>query len=174
MPDDPRLIGNPTAGAAKERTPEAGISEAFRMMSGLTQALADMGRSPFFDFGAFAGSYRHNMEAMSEASRVSMQGAQSLVRCEIDMTQQMMADLNEAMQLMVSAETPLARAARYAGLIRQMSERVVANERQMCDMIRNCQREAFDLLHRRALDTMTEIKEALEKNERHLAHAERV
>lgn len=170
MPDDPKSIAKPAADP-KERTSGEGASEVFVMLNGLTQALADIGRSHFFDFDALSTAYRRNTEAVSAASRVSMQGAQSVVRCEIDMTQQMMADLEEAMRLLMSAETPVARAAHCADLLRRISERAVANERRISDLIRDSQREAFDLLNRRALDTMTEIKEALEKDERRFAHA---
>ncbi len=169
MPDEPKPIAKPAADP-KERTPGESASEAFFMLNGLAQAMAEIGRSNIFDFAALTATYRRNSEAVSAASRASLQGAQSMVRCEIDMTQQMMADLNEVTRLLMSAETPLARAAHCADLLRQMSERAVANERRMCDLIRDSQREVFDLLNRRALDTMAEIKDALEKGEQRFVH----
>lgn len=159
------------AANAKERTSGAGADGAFAMMDQFTRALGEIGLPDMFDFAALSAAYRRNMEAVSAATRVSVQGAERVARCEIEMMQQIMTDLSEAMRLLMSAETPMARAAHWAELSRRTSERAVASLREVNELVRNSQREAFDLLNQCALATMAEVQDTFAKNEHRREHA---
>lgn len=141
------------------------------MLNGFTRALAEMRLPGMFDFAALAATHRRNMEAISTASHVTLQGAETVVRHEMEIMQQIIGELSETARVLMSAETPLARAALYAELSGKTYERTVTSIREVSDLIRSSHRETFDLLNQRALDTMTEIKEMLEKREPQQAHA---
>ena len=141
------------------------------MMNEFTRTLSAMRLPGMLDFGALAATHRRNMDAISAASRVTLQGAETVARREMEIMQQTMGELSDAARLLMSVGTPLARAAHYAELSRKTYERTVTNIREVSDLIRSSNREAFDLLNQRALDTMTEIKETLEKREQQQAHA---
>lgn len=149
-----------------------GADAGFAMMGQFARALGGAGLPDMFDLAALAEVYRRHMEAFSAAARISMQGAERVARCEIGMMEQGMTELSEAMRRLTSAETPLARAACCAELSRRSCEQAVANIREVNELIRNSQREAFDLLNQCALTTMAEVQDKLEKNDPHLGRTE--
>lgn len=155
----------PMATNPQAHMPGTGADAGFAMMDQFTRALGDLGLPDMFDFAALSAAYNRNMEAVSAATRASVQGAERVARCEIEMVQQVMTDLSEAMRLLMSAETPMARAAHCAELSRRSCERAVANIREVNELIQNSQREAFDLLNRCALATMAEVQDSFEKKE---------
>lgn len=148
--------------------PGAGADAGFAMMDQLARALGGDGLPDMFDLAALSTVYRRHMEALSAATRVSMQGAERVARCEIAMMEQGMTELSEAMRRLTSAGTPLERAAHCAELSRRSCEQAVANIREVNELIQNSQREAFDLLNQCALETMAEVQGKLGKNGRNL------
>ena len=155
----------------ESRAPGTGADAGFAMMDQFTQALGDIGLPDMFDYAALSTAYRRHMEAVSAATRASVQGAERVARCEIEMVQQMMTDLSEAVRLLMSTETPLARVAHCAELSRRSCERAAANIREVNELIRTSQREAFDLLNQCAIETMAEVQDSFEKKERRIEHA---
>src|SRR5579875_426660 len=101
------------------------------------------------DVEAFTAATRRNMEAFTAASRVALEGAQAVARRNMEIMQQAMSDMSEAMRTLSGAGSPQDRAARQADLLKQGYERAVANLKELGDMIQRANQEAIDLLNRR-------------------------
>jgi phasin family protein len=115
------------------------------------------------DMDAVLATYRRNLEVLSQANRVALEGAQAVARRHMEILQQTMGELTETMQQLTALESPPAKAAKQAELLKQAYERAVSNTRELRDLIQQANAEALDLLNRRFLEAMDEIKALMQK-----------
>lgn len=110
------------------------------------------------DMEAFVAASRRNMETLTAANRVALEGAQAVARRHMEIMQQNMAELTEAMRAMATVEAPQAKAAKQADLLKAAYERAVANMKELGDLIQQSNAEAVKLLNTRFTEAMDEIK----------------
>ncbi|MDD2859774.1 MAG: phasin family protein [Acidiphilium sp.] len=103
-------------------------------------------------------AYRRNLEALSEANRVALEGAQAVARRHMEIMQRTMADMTEQLRTVDRHETPQARAAHQAELLKHAYETAVANMRDLGDLIQRSNQEAVEKLNRRFSQAMDEMK----------------
>jgi phasin family protein len=119
---------------------------------------ADMKLPALPDMEAFVSASRRNMETLTAANRVALEGAQAVGRRHMEIVQQNMADLTEAVRAMSSVEAPQAKAAKQAELLKQAYERAVGNMKELGDLITQSNAEAVKLLNARFAEAMDEVK----------------
>jgi phasin family protein len=112
---------------------------------------------------AVMGAYKKNMEVMSAANRIALEGAQAVARRHMEIMQQTMAELTENMRSLATTEAPQAKAARQAELLKRAYERAVANTKEMSDLIQRSNGEALGLLNSRFTEAMDEVRAMMEK-----------
>jgi phasin family protein len=79
-------------------------------------------------------------------------------RRHMEIVQQSMTDLSEAVRAMSSVEAPQAKAAKQAELLKQAYERAVTNMKELSDLITHSNAEAVSLLNARFAEAMDEVK----------------
>jgi len=124
---------------------------------------SDMKLPALVDMEAFINANRRNLETLTAANRVAMEGAQAVARRNMEIMQQNMAELTECMQALAAAEGPQAKAAKQAELLKQAYERAVANMQELRDLIQESNAEALALLNKRFAEAMDEVKVLAEK-----------
>ena len=112
---------------------------------------------------AFATANRKNMEMLSAANRVAMEGAQAVARRHMEIMQQSMAEVTEAMKALASIEAPQAKAAKQAELVKTAYEHAVANMKELSDLIQHSNAEALSLINQRFTEAMDEVKALAQK-----------
>lgn len=112
---------------------------------------------------AFVSSYRRNMETLSAANRVALEGAQMVARRHMEIMQQAMTELTETMKAVASVESAPAKAAKQAELLKHSYERAVANLKELSDLIQNANNEAIALLNKRFAEAMDEVRTIIDK-----------
>lgn len=110
------------------------------------------------DLEGLAQAQRRNLEALSAANKVAMDGAQAVARRHMEIMQSAMGEMTEAMRAMTGVESPQAGAARQAELLKSAYERAVANMTEVADLIQKSNAEALTLLNRRFAEAMEEVK----------------
>ncbi len=110
------------------------------------------------DMEALMSTYKRNMEVLSAANRVALEGAQAVAKRHMEIMQQTIAELGETMHAMAAAEAPQVKAAKQAELLKRAYERAVANTKEMSDLIQNANGEALGLLNARIVEAMDEVK----------------
>jgi phasin family protein len=125
---------------------------------------ADMKLPAMPDMEAFVTASRRNMETVTAANRVALEGAQAVARRHVEILQQNMADLTEAVRAISTVEGPQAKAAKQAELLKQAYERAVSNMKEIGDLITHSNAEAVKLLNTRFAEAMDEIKVLAEKS----------
>jgi phasin family protein len=136
------------------------------MLAEMTRRFTEM-RFPTMmpDSSALLAAHRRNMEVLSNANRLALEGAQAVARRHMEIMQQTMTELSEHVRELSVTETPQAKAARQAELVKKSYERAVANIRDLSDLIQRSNAEALHVLSDRFKEAMDEIKGLLEKTE---------
>jgi len=128
-----------------------------------TKFFADMKLPALPDIDAFVAANRRNLETMTAANRVALEGAQTVARRHMEMIQSSMAELSEAMQTLASSDTPQAKAAKQAELLKQAYQHAVAHMKELSDLIQQSNAEALTLINHRFAEAMDEVKALAEK-----------
>lgn len=131
----------------------------------MMRMLADFRMPAMMDMDALAAAQRRNLEALSAANRVALEGAQAVARRHMEILQSSMTEMTEAMKSMSSGqETPQAKAARQAEMLKSAYEKAVANMKEVADLIQKSNSEALNLLNRRFAEAMDEVKALVNKS----------
>ena len=109
------------------------------------------------DLEALASSQRRNLEALSQANRVALEGAQAIARRHMEILQQGMAELTQSMQSLATQD-PQSGAAKQAELMKTSYEKAVANMKELADLIQKSSEEALSVLNKRFAEAMDEIR----------------
>jgi phasin family protein len=139
------------------------MGQAKTAAEGFSKMLGEMKLPAMPDMEALLAAQKRNMEAMSAANRIAMEGAQAVGRRHVEIMQQTMAEMSEAMRAMTSAEGPQAKAAQQAELLKRSYERAVANTKELTDLIQHANGEALNLLNKRFAEAMDEVKSLMAK-----------
>lgn len=111
------------------------------------------------DFQAFADAQKRNLEALTTANKLAMEGAQAVGRRNMEIIQQVMAEMTQAMQSLGNVEgSPNAKAAQQAEMMKAAYERAVANMQEIAELIQKSNGEAVGVLNRRFAEALEEVK----------------
>src|SRR5271157_6348235 len=110
------------------------------------------------DMETLMGAHRRNMETLSAANRIALEGAQAVARRHMEIMQQSMAEVTEAMKALSSLEAPQAKAAKQAELLKTAYAHAVANMKELSDLIQHSNGEALALINKRFVEAMDEVK----------------
>ncbi|MCF3946241.1 TIGR01841 family phasin [Acidiphilium sp. AL] len=149
---DPRK----TASAQKTRSmfmPDFDFTKAFGALK--MPAMPDM--------EVVIGAYRRNLEALSEANRVALEGAQAVAKRHMEIMQKTMTDLTEQLRSVSAHDSPQIRATKQAELLKHAYESAVTNMRDLGDLIQRSNHDAVEKLNRRFSEAMDEMKTLIDK-----------
>ncbi len=133
-------------------------------MSEFTRMFSTMKLPAPPDMEALMSAHRRNLETLSAANRVALEGAQAVARRNMEIMQQTMTELTEGMRDFAGGEPPQARAARQADLLKSAYERAVANMQEIGDLIQKSNGEALGLLNKRFAEAVDEVKTIVSKS----------
>ena len=123
-----------------------------------TKYFADMKLPALPDLEVFLTANRKNLETLSAANRVALEGAQAVARRHMEIVQSSMTELTQAMQAMAGTDTPQAKAAKQAELLKQAYQHAVAHMKELGDLIQQSNAEALSLINQRFIEAMDEVK----------------
>ena len=156
MPSDANKFGaNPFAQA---------MGQAKQMGEEFSRLFANMKMPAAPDMESLLAAQRRNMEAMSAANRVALEGAQALAQRHMEIMQQTMAEMTDAMRALATTDAPQAKAAQQAELLKKTYERAVTNTQEMTDLIQRANGEAVGVLNQRFAEALDEMKALIEKS----------
>ncbi|HTW26347.1 MAG TPA: phasin family protein [Acetobacteraceae bacterium] len=154
--------GAQAVGAGAEAA-RAATEAGTRMMGEFTRMLSEMKLPAMPDVQSLMAAHRRNLETLSAANRVALEGAQAVARRHMEIMQQTMAELSETVQAVADADGPQAKAAKQAELLKRAYEHAIANMRELSDLIQRANGEALEVLNHRFLEAMDEMKALMQK-----------
>ena len=153
--------------AGMETAHEMGRSVMEKGMAGMAEFSKLFSEMKFPGMGGMdvlMAAQRRNMEALSAANRVALEGAQAVARRHMEIMQQTMAEMTDSMRELASPESPQARAAKQAEMMKHGYERAVAHLKELADLIQRSNGEALSMLHHRFTEALDEVKVMAAKN----------
>ncbi|MGO9816466.1 MAG: phasin family protein [Acidocella sp.] len=129
----------------------------------IKKLLGDMKIPPAPDMEAVMAAHKRNLEALTEANRVALEGAQAVARRHMEILQSTMSGLTETLKELSSAGSPTSRAAKQTEMLKQAYENAVANTKELGDLIQKSNAEALQKLNTRVSEAMTEMQTLLGK-----------
>jgi phasin family protein len=116
------------------------------------------------DMQALADAQKRNLEALSQANKLAIEGAQAIARRNMEILQQTMTDMTQAMQRLTTEGAPQDKMAQQTELMKAAYERAISNMREIADLIQKSNGEALQVLNRRFTEAMDEVKGMMAKN----------
>lgn len=113
-----------------------------------------------WDFNQMFSTQRRNIEALSEANQAVVEGCQAASRCQAEAVRENVESLLKSSKDMFNGGTPEANISKQADFARSLFENTLANLREISEMVTKSSFEAFDVLNRRAAETMEEFSKA--------------
>lgn len=126
--------------------------------SDFTKMFSELKLPAMPDMNAMMKAHQRNMETLTTANRMALEGAQAVARRQGEIAQQSMTELTEAMSALAGTATPQEKAAKQAELVKHAYERAVGNLRELGDLISKSNGEAIEVLNQRFAESMDEVK----------------
>lgn len=126
------------------------------MMNQFTNPFADMFKNAF-DYNQLFATQRRNIEAFSAANQVMVEGAQAISRRHAEVVRANVENMLRASKEFMSGGAPEANMARQADFAKAIFENSLSNLREITEMATKSGFEAFDVLNKRAAESLDEI-----------------
>ena len=119
---------------------------------------------PMVDNGAMVEAQRKNVEALTEANKLVVEGWQAIAQRQSEIVRNAAGDFTSAVRDMTKdGDSVASRLAKQTDLVKQGFEQAVANARELTELGVKSQGEAANLLSHRFIESLDEIKSAFEK-----------
>jgi len=114
---------------------------------------------PGVDMDALMASQKKNMEALTQANRVALEGMQAVAKRQAEILQETMNEASKAVDVLSKAGSPTEVAAKQAELAKDAFERALSNMRELAEMVAKSNEEATSTINTRISATLDEIKD---------------
>jgi phasin family protein len=133
-----------------------------KMMMDPSKLIGDF-KVPGVDVEAVVSSQRRNIEALSQANQLAVEGMQAVARRQTEIFRQMMEEASQAMRDIMTAGSPEDKAGRQTELLKEAFQRAIGNMRELAEMVTKSQTEAFDVINKRVTESLDEVKGLMAK-----------
>ena len=120
-------------------------------------------KMPGVNMEQVVASQRRNLEALTAANQLAMQGFQAVTRRQAEILKQTLEQTSVAMREVMAAGSPEDKAARQTELAKEAFERAIANMRELAEMVSKAQTEANEVITKRVTESLDEMKDLLAK-----------
>jgi phasin family protein len=128
-------------------------------LADLGKAMGDM-RAPTVDLETVVAMQRKNMEALTQANQLAIEGAQAVMRHQMEMTRRTMEEFSTMFASFFQPNGSMEeRLAKQAEISKTALEKGLANAREVAELMAKANTEAFGVLTRRVTETLEELRD---------------
>jgi len=113
---------------------------------------------PEIDWHGLMAAQQKNWAALGQANQKWLEGAQDVMRREVEIMQAAMAEAAEVSKDMASQSDPSAAAMKRLEHAKTSFEKAIANMRSLSEKASQSNQEAIDVIQRRAIESFDEIR----------------
>lgn len=124
----------------------------------VTKMMADF-KLPGVDMESMMSAHKKNIEAWQKANERAAENFQGIVIRQADMVRDTMGELAETLQQISASASPEDSARRQAEVVNRALETALSNLREIAEMTADSNREVFDVLNSRIMESMEEVRE---------------
>jgi phasin family protein len=129
----------------------------------VTKVMADF-RVPGVDVEAVVASQRKNIEALTQANQLAVEGVQALLRRQSEIARSAIEEFSSMFKDFVqptnSPEDKIAKQAEYSKVA---LEKGLANARELTELVTKANTEAFNVINKRVTETLDEVRDYAKK-----------
>ena len=118
---------------------------------------------PGVDMSKILDAQRKNVEAITQANRIALEGVQSLMQRQAEIMQQSVEEATKMMQNFDPASDPTERVAQQTALAQEAFQQALDRMRELAEMANKSQAEAFEAIQARFTESLEEIRGSMQK-----------
>jgi phasin family protein len=132
----------------------------------ISQMMPKQGLSgaPIFDIKQLMEIQRKNVQAVTDAIQLSMEGVQQLLSRQAELTARLVQDNSSYASTIMAEGTPEQKVQRQADLARKSYETTIKSARELSDILAKSGEEAAEIINRRVSATLSEFKDAFDRD----------
>ncbi len=129
----------------------------------VTKVMGDF-RVPGIDVEAAVASQRKNIEALTQANQLAVEGVQALMRRQVEITRQAMEDFSAMFRDFVQPNgTPEDRIVKQAEYSKLAIEKSLSNAKELTELVTKANTEAFNVINKRVTESLDEVRDFAKK-----------
>ena len=121
---------------------------------------------PGVDIDAIMASQRKNIEAVTAANQLAIEGMQAVVRRQAEILRQTMEETSSMVTEVMGPGTPEDKMAKQAELVKVAFEKALANMKELAEMVAKSNTEAANVISKRFSESLEELKAMMGKAKR--------
>jgi phasin family protein len=134
----------------------------FAKMFEMPKQMGDFKFAPL-DMEGIVAAQRKNMEALAQANQLAVESFQAVARRQSEIFRSVLEEASVAAREVMAAGSPEEKAAKQADLLKDGFQRAIANTREMSELLAKSQYEALDVVQKRVLESLEELKSLMAK-----------
>lgn len=124
----------------------------------VSKMLGDV-KVPGVDVEALLASQRKNVEALTTANKVALEGLQAVAKRQAEILAQALAEATSvAKELAGLSSNPQELTAKQAAVAKEAFEKALANARELAELVNKSNTEAFAVINQRVNESLEELK----------------
>ncbi|MEI8395943.1 MAG: phasin family protein [Rhodospirillaceae bacterium] len=120
-------------------------------------------KMPGVDVDAILASQRKNIEAVTAANQLAIEGMQAVVRRQAEILRQTMEETGSILTEVLGAGSPEDKVAKQAELVKSAFEKALGNMKELAEMVAKSNTEAANVISKRVSESLEELKGAMAK-----------
>jgi len=118
---------------------------------------------PGVDMQSLMSSQRKNMEALTRANQLALEGMQAVFKRQAEILRQSLEESSAASRELSGSGSAQDKVAHQTDIAKEAFEKALANARELSEIVTKANGEAVDLLNKRFAAMLDEFKEAVAK-----------
>jgi phasin family protein len=140
------------------------FGDAIKTASDMTTKYFSAFRPPALpEMTALMEMQKRNLSALAAANKLVFEGAQAIAQRQVELMRRQVSDVTEAVKTLNASADAKERTAKQADLIKIAYEKSVSDLKEVEDLMRKSSAEALDLVHRRFIEALDEVKTVVAK-----------
>ena len=116
-------------------------------------------RVPTLDVDAVVASQRKNIEALTQANQLAVEGVQAVARRQVEIARQAVEEFSAMIRDFAVPVSPEDRLAKQAEFSKQALEKGLTNARELTEMVAKANNEAFNVINKRLSEGLDEVRD---------------
>lgn len=114
---------------------------------------------PGLDVDSLVAAQRKNIEALTQANQLAVEGAQAVARRQVEIARQAVDEASSLLREWTQPGAPEDRFAKNAEIAKQAFEKSVATARELAELVTKANSDAFNVIHKRVAEGLDELRD---------------
>jgi phasin family protein len=114
---------------------------------------------PGLDAESLMAAQRKNLEALTQANQLAVEGVQAVARRQVELARQAVDEASSLLREWTQPGAPEERIAKNAEYAKLAFEKGVANARELAELVTKANTEAFGVIQKRVAEGFEELRE---------------